>query len=70
MDLAIYSHMKNFIISLLLIGAVQAAAKPNIVYINIDDLGWADIGINGSTFYETPNIDKLAREEIYRARYL
>ncbi len=54
--------MKNFIISLLLIGAVQAAAKPNIVYINIDDLGWADIGINGSTFYETPNIDKLARE--------
>jgi arylsulfatase A len=35
-------------------------AKPNIVLFFIDDLGWADIGVNGSTFYETPHIDKLA----------
>ena len=42
--------------------AVVAAEKPNIIYINIDDLGWADVGINGSTYYETPNIDRLARE--------
>jgi arylsulfatase A-like enzyme len=26
----------------------------------IDDLGWADLGCSGSTFYETPNIDRLA----------
>ncbi|MGJ8634355.1 MAG: sulfatase [Luteolibacter sp.] len=26
----------------------------------IDDLGWKDIGVNGSTFYETPEIDALA----------
>ncbi len=36
------------------------AAKPmNIVFFLVDDLGWADLGCFGSTFYETPNIDKL-----------
>ena len=36
------------------------AERPNIVFLLVDDLGWADIGANGSTFYETPNIDALA----------
>jgi len=36
--------------------------KPNIVFILIDDMGWKDLGCYGSTFYETPNIDKLATE--------
>jgi arylsulfatase A-like enzyme len=39
----------------------QKRAKPNIIYINVDDLGWMDTGTYGSTFYETPNIDKLAK---------
>ena len=34
--------------------------KPNFVFFLIDDLGWTDLGCYGSTFYETPNIDKLA----------
>jgi arylsulfatase A-like enzyme len=34
--------------------------RPNIVFIVADDLGWADTGCYGSTFYETPNIDRLA----------
>ncbi len=38
--------------------------KPNIVFILVDDLGWMDISANGSTFYETPNIDQLAKEGI------
>jgi len=33
---------------------------PNILFILIDDLGWRDVGCFGSTFYETPNIDRLA----------
>ena len=37
---------------------------PNIVVIMADDLGWADLGCTGSTFYETPHIDKLAAEGI------
>ena len=34
--------------------------RPNFVFILIDDLGWMDVGYNGSKFYETPNIDLLS----------
>ncbi|PWD98924.1 sulfatase [Marinilabilia rubra] len=34
--------------------------KPNIVIINIDDMGWKDVGYMGSEYYETPNIDSMA----------
>lgn len=37
-----------------------AARQPNVVFIVIDDLGWRDTGCYGSTFYETPNVDRLA----------
>ncbi len=36
--------------------------RPNIVFILIDDLGWRDLTCYGSTFYETPNLDRLARQ--------
>ena len=35
--------------------------KPNIVFILIDDMGWTDLVCYGSSFYETPNIERLAR---------
>lgn len=35
---------------------------PNVVIFLVDDLGWADVGCYGSTFYDTPNIDKLAEQ--------
>jgi arylsulfatase A-like enzyme len=38
--------------------------QPNIVVILADDLGWADLASYGSTFYETPNLDKLASNGI------
>lgn len=38
----------------------QASSRPNFVFILADDLGWADMAFNGNTFYETPNIDRLA----------
>jgi arylsulfatase A-like enzyme len=40
--------------------ATSAAAKPNVLFIYVDDLGWRDCGFMGSDFYETPNIDALA----------
>src|SRR6056300_1755899 len=40
----------------------KTTRRPNIVFILVDDMGWMDIGVNGSRFYETPNVDRLARE--------
>ena len=36
--------------------------KLNFILINVDDLGWTDLSCQGSTYYETPNIDRLAGE--------
>ena len=36
--------------------------KPNILFVLVDDLGWADVGCFGSRYYETPNIDRLATQ--------
>jgi arylsulfatase A-like enzyme len=37
-------------------------SKPNIIIINVDDMGWRDVGFMGTGFYETPNIDHLSRQ--------
>jgi arylsulfatase A len=44
-------------------GPVRAETpRPNFVIILIDDMGWADPGCYGSTFHQTPHIDKLAAQ--------
>ena len=40
------------------------AAPPNFLFILIDDMGWRDLGVYGSTFYETPHMDALARQSV------
>jgi len=40
----------------------QTGAKPNIIFILADDLGWGDLGCYGSDKIKTPNIDRLAAE--------
>ncbi|WP_339902465.1 sulfatase-like hydrolase/transferase, partial [uncultured Cyclobacterium sp.] len=51
-------------ISLNIFGYQRVAASkntlPNIILINVDDMGWRDTGFMGSQFYETPNLDMLA----------
>ncbi len=39
-------------------------AKINVVFFLIDDLGWRDLGCYGSDYYQTPHIDRLAKEGV------
>src|ERR1051326_632222 len=55
--------MRLALAALLLLGAASEE-KPNVVFILIDDLGVSDLGCTGSTFYETPHIDRLAARGI------
>jgi arylsulfatase A len=72
-------HMKNFSAHIfafvLLIASFQvpvqavdspsrAQTKPNVIFFLVDDLGWADLGYEGSSLYHTPNIDKFAKEGV------
>ena len=55
----------QLLLTLLLGSALNAvAARPNIVLILADDLGWRDTGATGSHFYQTPNIDALATRSL------
>ena len=38
--------------------------RPNVIFILADDLGWTDLSCYGSRFYETPNLDQLAKEGV------
>jgi len=38
--------------------------KPNIIFFLVDDMGWMDCTVNGSQYYETPNIERLAQSGI------
>jgi arylsulfatase A len=49
-----------FLFFALLLACFQTQAKPNIVLILADDLGYETIGANGGTSYQTPHLDKLA----------
>ncbi|WP_276166017.1 sulfatase [Zobellia alginiliquefaciens] len=62
--------MQRFYISILCLFFVcstacqkqQSSDRPNILFILADDLGYTDLSCMGSTFYETPNIDRIANE--------
>lgn len=46
------------------VSPVQGEGKPNIVFILADDLGWTDLGCQGSGYYRTPHIDRLAAQGV------
>ncbi|NNE33791.1 MAG: sulfatase [Rhodothermales bacterium] len=58
------AHLGSVLLfSLLLVaGCSKELPAPNVVFIYIDDLGWRDVGFMGSTYYETPHLDRLASQ--------
>lgn len=42
----------------------NSGQRPNFLFILVDDLGWRDLGCYGSDFYESPNIDALAKDGV------
>lgn len=58
------AFLARMLAGILLIAPLQAedTRSPNVVFFLVDDLGWSDVGCFGSTFYETPAIDQLAKE--------
>lgn len=62
-------YLKAIRISLILISVgllttvhAQQSGKPNFIIFLVDDLGWKDVGYMGSNYYETPNVDQMAKE--------
>jgi len=45
-------------------GAIAGEKKPNLIFILIDDQGYYDLGCYGGTEFDTPRIDRMAREGI------
>lgn len=62
--------MKWILLVCALVAGLNAEAKAeaprrlNVVFILADDLGWRDLGCYGSTFYDTPNLDALAKQGV------
>ena len=46
-------------------GTNKNMKQPNIIFILVDDMGWRDLSCYGSTFYQTPNIDRLFNEGMH-----
>lgn len=44
--------------------AADAPARPNVIVILVDDMGWTDLGCYGSDLFQTPNIDRLAKDGV------
>lgn len=65
--------MRNVLVALILTllsaAAVGADRPPNIILIFADDLGWGDVGFNGRKTWETPNLDRIAREGMLFRRF-
>ena len=61
------SRTMNVALTIILASALPAASlckepRPNVVFILADDLGWSDVSCYGQKLWETPHIDRLARE--------
>ena len=50
------------VLAALFAASIQAAERPNILFIFADDWGWGDLSCHGHPYVKTPHIDRLAKE--------
>jgi len=66
-----FAAVSAFLPSLALLHAADApAAKPNVVFLLGDDVGWSDISEHPGGFIPTPNIDHLFKEGVELRNYM
>ncbi len=56
------SNLALLILLAAMAAPLVAAERPNVIFVMADDLGYTDVGCYGSQYYETPNIDLLAKQ--------
>ena len=54
--------MTQIFLTILFAVSVQAAPRPNILFIFIDDMGFGDVEFNGGTKAKTPHLNQMAKE--------
>lgn len=59
-----YLSLVILILSYVTVGCSNQINKPNVIVFLADDLGWTQTSAYGSSYYHTPNIDRLSREGI------
>ena len=72
------SHAWSLISVIVLGGLLPIAAstrargdegRPNVVFVLVDDMGYADVGCYGARDIRTPNLDRMAREGMQFTRF-
>lgn len=64
-----FSYLIGIALFVAVLESVEAAAKPNVVFILADDLGYGEVGCYGQKKIPTPNIDQLAAQGIRFTRH-
>lgn len=64
MKSSVFSVTICILFSSLLLASGLEGAKPNIVLLLVDDMGWKDLACYGSDTHRTPHIDQLAEESV------
>lgn len=59
-----FAYLAMLLVAFAMAPSAQAAPRPNIVFVLIDDMGYADLSCYGEKRIETPHIDALAKEGI------
>jgi arylsulfatase A-like enzyme len=60
----IFKNLLIFTLGFVSVLHAETADKPNVVLFLVDDMGWMDSGVYGSKYYETPHMDKLAKQSM------